>query len=271
MTIRQLFAGGCNFMIYACCIGGLTSIGEAADGPIKNVLMIVSDDLKASVLGCYGDTTCQTPNIDKLASQSMVFDRAYCQGTVCGPSWRSFMFSRYQDKSQTNLGEHFKSHGFYSARVGKIYHMRVPDDIIAGTNGEDVASSCTERFNSSGLEAHTPGDYACLNLNIFTDALPNRQSTQMPHRMFVTVEYDGDGADQPDYSLVPVLKDPNTEVKPGALSFANGVSYRVPNWHLMSYPDGTFELYDMQRDPHELRAWPTIQPTTRSSFSCSPS
>ena len=53
-------------------------------------------------------------------------------------------------------------------------------------------------FNSAGLEAHTPGHYACLNLNIFTDALENRQSTRMPHRMFVTVRYDGDGADQPD-------------------------------------------------------------------------
>ena len=77
--------------------------------------------------------------------------------------------------------------------------MRVPGDIIAGTNGADIASSWTERFNSPGQEAHTPGDYACLNLNIFTDRLENRESTKMKHRMFVSVQYEGDGSDQPDH------------------------------------------------------------------------
>ncbi|MGY8690680.1 MAG: sulfatase-like hydrolase/transferase, partial [Verrucomicrobiales bacterium] len=163
------------------------------------MLFIVSDDLRANTLGCYGDAICQTPNIDKLASQGMVFDRAYCQGTVCGPSRASFMTSRYQGKGKKTLGQHFKENGFYSARVGKIFHMRVPGDIIAGTDGDDIEACWTERFNSQGNEAHTPGDYACLNLNIFTRELEGRQSTKMPHRMFVSVKYEGDGSDQPDH------------------------------------------------------------------------
>ncbi len=171
---------------------------EAAK-PSKNVLFIISDDLKASVLGCYGDKTGKTPNIDRLARNGVVFDRAYCQGTSCFPSRQSFMFSRYQGAGDVNLGEHFRKNDIYSARVGKIYHMRVPGDIIAGTHGADIASSWDERFNSQGREAHTPGDYACLNLNIFTTELEGRQSTRMPHRMFVSVKYDGDGSDQPDY------------------------------------------------------------------------
>ncbi|MGI9466398.1 MAG: sulfatase, partial [Rubripirellula sp.] len=166
---------------------------------IKNVLFIIADDLRANVLGCYGDPFCKTPNIDKLARSGMLFERAYCQGTSCGPSRRSLMFSRYQGTGKVNMGQYFRENGWYTARVGKIYHMRVPGDIIAGTNGEDIASSWTERFNSPGLEAHTPGDYACLNLNIFTDDLEARESTKMPNRMFVTVQYDGDGSDQPDY------------------------------------------------------------------------
>jgi len=173
--------------------------GVASEAKIQNVLLIVSDDLKASVLGCYGDKACKTPNIDKLASEGMVFNRAYCQGVLCAPSRRSFMFSRYQDTAGVNLGEHFKNNGWYTARVGKIYHMRVPGDIIAGTDGEDVVSSWTERFNSQGQEAHTPGDYACLNLNIFTTKLEGRESTKMPNRMFVSVSYKGDGSDQPDH------------------------------------------------------------------------
>ena len=176
-----------------------TDQNSEADSRIKNVLFIISDDLRANVLGCYGDRFCKTPNIDELARNGMLFNRAYCQGTSCGPSRRSLMYSRYQGTSNVNMGEHFRDNGWYTARVGKIFHMRVPGDIIAGTNGEDVASTWTERFNSPGLEAHTPGDYACLNLNIFTDSLESRESTKMANRMFVTVQYDGDGSDQPDY------------------------------------------------------------------------
>ncbi len=181
-------------------------VQSAEDKPaIRNVLFIISDDLKASVLGCYGDKVCKTPNIDKLAKQGMVFDHTYCQGTSCRPSRLSFMFGRHQVNGKnaaqqyTNMGEHFKKHGWYSARVGKIYHMRVPGDIIPGTHGDDIPSSWTERYNSAGQEAHTPGDYACLNLNIFTTELEGRQSTRMPHRMFVSVKYKGDGSDQPDH------------------------------------------------------------------------
>jgi iduronate 2-sulfatase len=175
------------------------SIASAATARIKNVLFLISDDLKASTLGCYGDPFVRTPNIDALATQGMVFNRAYCQGTSCGPSRTSFMHSRYRNGSGINMGQHFREQGWHTARVGKIYHMRVPGDIIAGTHGQDIASSWTERFNSKGLEAHTPGDYACLNLNIFSSQLEGRQSTRMPHRPYVTVRYEGNGSDQPDH------------------------------------------------------------------------
>ena len=173
--------------------------GASGEPAIKNVLLIVSDDLRANALACYGDPRVKTPHLDALAQRGMLFENAYCQGTSCAPSRRSFMFSRYQGTGPVNLGQHFRQHGFYSGRVGKIYHMRVPGDIIAGTNGQDVASTWTERYNAPGPEAHTPGDYACLNLNVFTDELEGRQSTKMPHRMFVTVQYDGDGSDQADH------------------------------------------------------------------------
>ena len=188
------YQGFISLLISLACLPSF-----AEEGPVENVLFIVSDDLKASVLGCYGDPHAITPNLDRLAKQGTVFEHAYCQGVVCEPSRRSFMFSRYQGKSPLNLGQHLRLNGWYTARVGKIYHMRVPGDIIAGTNGRDEASSWSERFNSPGPEAHTPGDYACLNLNVFTDRLENRESTQTKHRMFVTVKHEGEGEEQADH------------------------------------------------------------------------
>ena len=196
-TIRDP-KSGFSFILSFLLICVFANATSAAT-PIKNVLFLISDDLRANVLSCYGDDKCKTPNIDRLAKSGMLFRSAYCQATWCAPSRQSLMFSRYTGNRGTNMGEHFRKQGWYTARVGKIYHMRVPGDIIAGSNGRDVASSWTERFNSPGREAHTPGDYQCLNQNIFTRSLVGRESTKMKHRPYVAVISDGDGSDQPDY------------------------------------------------------------------------
>lgn len=238
-------------LISAYCL--LASPIDAGDRPqIRNVLLIVSDDLRAGVLGCYGDSICQTPNIDRLAKRSLVFDRAYCQGTVCGPSRTSFMYSRYKGKGSVTIGQHFRQHGRYSARVGKIFHMRVPGDIIAGTDGQDVPETWTERFNSQGNEAHTPGDYACLNLNVFTTELENRQSTKMPHRMFVSVKYDGDGADQPDHKTATTTIELLQQHKEKPFFIAAG--FVRPHYPMVA-PRQYFEPY-----PFQNMLLPELQP-----------
>lgn len=220
----------------------LTGGHAFAAAPVANVLLIVSDDLRAGVLGCYGDTICATPNIDRLAARGVVFERAYCQGTVCGPSRASFMRGRYFGNTGITLGEHFIAQGRTTARVGKIFHMRVPGDIIAGSDGEDVAACWSERHNASGLEAHTPGDYACLNLNVFTTELEGRQSTGDPHRPFVTVSYDGDGSDQPDAKAaaksVELLHKLKTDGKP----FLLAVGFVRPHYPMVA-PRPFFDRY----------------------------
>ena len=229
-------------------LGGLS----ANEKKIKNVLFLISDDLKASVLGCYGNKICKTVNIDRLAEESLVFDRAYCQGTWCSPSRTSFMHSLYKGSADLNLGKLFRDNSYYSARVGKIYHMRVPGDIIDGTDGLDIASTWTEKFNSKGLEAHTPGDYACLNLNVFTKELKGRQSTRMPHRMFVTVSYQGDGSDQPDHKTATKIVELMREHKDKPFFLAAGF---VRPHYPMVQPKKYFDQY-----PHEKIKLPSQIP-----------
>ena len=54
-------------------------VASAAPAPARpNILLIVSDDL-AACLGSYGNTAVRTPNLDRLAAQSVQFTRAYCR------------------------------------------------------------------------------------------------------------------------------------------------------------------------------------------------
>ncbi|MBT5910644.1 MAG: sulfatase-like hydrolase/transferase, partial [Opitutae bacterium] len=91
----------------------------SAQAKVKNVLLIVSDDLKADAMGCYGSKIAHTPYLDQLANEGMLFRNAYCQGTVCKPSRASFMRGRRQGGKGITWGEHFRKNGFSSTRVGK--------------------------------------------------------------------------------------------------------------------------------------------------------
>ena len=137
-----------------------------------NVLFIISDDLTATAVSSYGNKVCNTPNIDKLASEGVRYTKAYCQYPVCGPSRASFMSGYYPHATTTfgyvsgreNIGDGrktwsqlFKDDGYFTARVSKIFHMGIPIDIEKGSDGKDDLASWNEKYNSQAPEWQTKG------------------------------------------------------------------------------------------------------------------
>lgn len=177
-----------------CAIAG----GQSAEQ--HNVLFIISDDLTATALSCYGNRVCQTPNIDAIAARGTRFTRAYCQGTYCGPSRASFLSGYYPHAinvlnyvsprkaigNRATWPQHFRNNGYHTARVSKIYHMGVPGGIEKGTDGADDPASWTERFNSKGPEWKAPGDGETLEGN------PDGKKPVVGGNTFVVVEAEGD-------------------------------------------------------------------------------
>ena len=51
---------------------------------------------------------------------------------------------------------------------------------------------------------------------------------------------------------MPILKNPEAEVKPGAISYAKGTSWRTKDWAYIRYKNGAEELYDMRKDPGQI-------------------
>ncbi len=187
-------------LIVLAVVWTICSAGSLAAQTKYNVLFIISDDLTSTALSCYGNSVCQTPNIDRLAERGTRFTSAYCQGTYCGPSRASFMSGYYphatgvlgyksprpQIGDRATWPQHFKNNGYYTARVSKIFHMGVPGGIEKGTDGADDALSWTERFNSPGPEWKAAGDGETLEGN------PDGSRPVVGGNTFVVVEADGD-------------------------------------------------------------------------------
>ncbi|HAT59708.1 MAG TPA: iduronate sulfatase [Opitutae bacterium] len=151
--------------------------GGSLSASKPNILFIVSDDLTAC-LGSYGNEICQTPNLDRLASEGVQFDRAYCQYPVCGASRASFMSGLYPKRNgmmgnsytlgsyramnpkladHPSIGGFLRRNGYVSLRVSKIYHMGVPGGIEAGEPGGDDPDSWDRAIDVMAPETASPG------------------------------------------------------------------------------------------------------------------
>jgi hypothetical protein len=62
---------------------------------IKNVIMVVLDTLQFNYLACYGNDWIQTPSIDRLAAEGILFENAYTEGSPTIPTRRAMMTGRY--------------------------------------------------------------------------------------------------------------------------------------------------------------------------------
>lgn len=109
-------------------------IQSAADQP--NVLLIVSED-NGPELGCYGDPYALTPNLDRLASEGIRFDRAFVPQAGCSQSRASFLtglyphqhgqfglatwnFRLYRNKTP-NIPHSLKAAGYRTGIIGKLH------------------------------------------------------------------------------------------------------------------------------------------------------
>lgn len=75
----------------------LSSLAALAPAPLArpNIVFVLADDLGWGDLSCYGNRRCSTPNLDRLASQGVLFTNFYVNGSVCSPSRTAFTTGQY--------------------------------------------------------------------------------------------------------------------------------------------------------------------------------
>src|SRR5579884_2013592 len=112
-----------------------------------NFLFILADDHAGYVLGADGNRLARTPNLDRLASESVRFSRHYCNAPVCTPSRQSFFTGQLPhmagvtrlptplSEEKPTLAKQFQKAGYTTAVFGKMHFIRPG---VPGMHGLDI-------------------------------------------------------------------------------------------------------------------------------------
>ncbi len=132
MPLKGALLGVASLVVLAC---GSCAAVDKSERP--NVLLILVDDLRPAI-GAYGDPVAITPNLDKLAASGVLFERAYCNQAVCGPSRYNLLLGSRSTSSgiyhfgrdfrdpypdAVTLPQYFKQHGYHTESMGKVFHI----------------------------------------------------------------------------------------------------------------------------------------------------
>ncbi len=132
-----------------------------------NVLWIMTDQHRADCLGCMGHPTVQTPNIDRLARQGVVFENAFCQSPACMASRASMLTGRYPTSvrvrgmgvlppQETTFPEVLRRHGYRTGAFGKV-HL-TPEQYTLRQLNSDVPILDWRRYAADAVFAPLPDD-----------------------------------------------------------------------------------------------------------------
>ncbi|MDE0951157.1 MAG: sulfatase [Halioglobus sp.] len=107
-------------------------LAVAAEPP--NIVFILSDDHRWDAMGVMGHPFIDTPNLDRIADEGVLFENAFVTSSLCSPSRASFLTGMYPqqhgvqnnftawDNSNVTFFEYLKEAGYNTAFIGK-WHM----------------------------------------------------------------------------------------------------------------------------------------------------
>ena len=103
-----------------------------------NILLIMADDQAKQALGCYGNTDIQTPALDRLAKEGMLFEHALTPNSFCTPARAAVLTGKYSHKngvthlnrpfdgSQQTFPKLLQAAGYQTSLFGKWHLLTQP-------------------------------------------------------------------------------------------------------------------------------------------------
>ena len=119
-----------KIILFGCGLLASATV-QAQESQLPNIIYIMCDDLGYADVGCYGQQYISTPNLDRMASEGMLFTQAYAGSPVSAPSRATFMTGQHTG--------HTKVRGNKEYRIGSMYYGNNQDPTQTGQEPYDPA------------------------------------------------------------------------------------------------------------------------------------
>ena len=129
--------------------------------PPPNFLLIQADQLAANAVAAYGNRVVQTPYIDSLVENGVIFRNAYCNFPICAPSRFSMMTGRLPSRIRAfdnssefpaelpTFAHYLRARGYDTCLSGKM-HFVGPDQLHGFSRREHAQETTGEKSGRRG-------------------------------------------------------------------------------------------------------------------------
>lgn len=167
-----------------------------SDSPLKtkkkrpNIIFIMTDDHTQKAISAYGSQLIQTPNIDRIANEGILFTRSFVTNSICAPSRAVMLTGKYShmnglrdnhdvfDTSQMVFPKLLQKVGYQTSIVGKWHLKNVP----SGFDDWTILPDQGHYYNPTFIQNGDTIDYQGYVTDIITDlalgVLENRDTTK---------------------------------------------------------------------------------------------
>lgn len=141
----------CGLFVFGGC--SLEMPDNSSEVRPPNIVFLFSDDHSVPDLGAYGNSAIQTPTLDRLAEEGVLFNRAYVTSSQCSPSRASILTGRWPhevgasrlhaDAQQefTSLIEMLNDAGYYTGAYRKVHQQQIQDQLDFYGDADEALTS----------------------------------------------------------------------------------------------------------------------------------